>query len=332
MSQPVHWKKSQTASKALVDINFAQNDKLERVQTSLLRKESMESEGFTEQRTLQGHPLKLQESLNLSTISRSNNPSITGAFSDPNSRKLQPTSHFGRKKEGVSLQSEETRKLQALQIFLGNLDGEGTPSIKIESVTSAVLENSERTSVPSNLISGRSGFTAGIHSTTTVTQNPLEKEMLIKLSKIKAEKAKELRESKYFLLRVRLDDLNQTIHQLKNESVVLDEKASANKQKSQPNGSIAEIGLNALQTNAAVVDQKVVELASKIGRLQKSIESMDNKLKISKCKQSLLHVQVAILEEGFLSPNLSGSKNNNTKEVSETKREALDLIRAVNFP
>lgn len=328
MNQGAHWRKSNTVTKAHNDDLVRQSDKIERIHTSLMRKESQDSEGFTEQRTLQDHHLQLQESLNLSSISKSNQPSLAGAFSDPASRKMQPASHFSRKRE-IHAGHAENQKLDALRVLLHSLEGEETSRIKVESVTSAMLDNSERISVPSNLISGRSGFTAGVHSSTTATQNSQEKELLMKLSRIKAEKAKELRESKYFLLRVRLDDLNQSLAHLTTESAQLDDQVNKNRPKSRYNGSIAEIGPNPVETPPAIVDQKLVELASKIGRLVKSIEALENKFKISKCKQSLLYVQTAILEEGFLSANLSGSKSNNTKEVFDIKTEALQLIKSV---
>lgn len=330
MSQGAHWKKSNTVTRTHNEDIIGQSDKIERIHMSLVRKESQESEAFTEQRTLHDHHLRLQESLNLSSISRSNQPSLAGAFSGPASRKMHPASHFGRKKE-VPVVDEEAQKLEALRVLLHSLEGEEVSRIKVESVTSAMLDNSERISVPSNLVSGRSGFTAAVHSSTTVTQTPQEKEMLMKLSKIKAEKAKELRESRYFLLRVRLDDLNQNIAQLRTESARLDDQSQKNRPASRYNGSIAEISPSPVESQPAIVDQKLVDLASKIGRLVKSIESLENKLKVSKCKQSLLNVQTAILEEGFLSANLSGSKASNTKEVYDIKTEAIQLIKAVNL-
>jgi hypothetical protein len=334
MSEPSVWRKSNSTAHQLQrqqkERQLQENDQpgsLHRYDTPNYWKGSVQSERMPEQTEPKVQILAKHPDLDLSIISQQNQSKVSSHPNKDPIQKSAASSHFVRVKFDSDEQTSRS-KMDALKVLLYNLDETETPSINhAGSITTFALDHSDRSNGGSNLLSVRTG---GVHSTVSVPQTLHDKDLFIKLAKIKNEKVQELKESKYFLLRTRLEEMNKMLKHLKhNERSLSVEKAALNSKNANPGSQYqADHSLKVIPIQLQS-DSIIQELVSKLDRSTQSVEGLENKLKVSKCRNALLEVQIGILEEGFLSPNLSGSKANNTREVAEIKSQALNVIKSV---
>lgn len=312
--------------------SIKQVDTLERFQTPNHWNNSIHSEAFTEQKSLREHGPGQHPNLDLSILSRQNQSVTSGVSTHGVPQKVPPTSHFGRKNKQQEGEQPKpaTDKLSVLRGLLSTIESVQPNKKQLDggSMATVVLDNSERpnNNNPSSLISGRSGQ---VHSTVSVPQTLQEKEMILKLVKLRTQKTQELKESKYFLLKSRLQQLNNSLVVLRDEEKKLG--SHADKQiYGLGQSTIQEFGEESPVQSPEESERQMLELVAIVRKTSKSIEQLEEQLRLTTCKHALLQVQIGILEEGFLSPNLSGTKSNHTREVTDIKSDALTMIKSVS--